>query len=498
MILLNTDVACHIFRNFKFGADMNLLNNAKWNALSQLFKIGVQLINIVFLAKIIPPAEYGLMAMALVIVNLGNLLRDLGTSSAVIREKVLSNELINTVFWLNVFMGVGLAIVVCICSPLIAMLFHQEKLVWILISISLVFPLSSCANAHLSLLQRESKFKPISFIEISSSSISVIVAIVTALNGFGVYSLVLQSITMNLLSAIMFWRLSEWRPLTNEFIKMVEIRKILKFTMNLSFFNIINFFARNADSFIIGRYMSAAILGAYNLAYRIMLFPLQSLTFVATRSLYPILSHYQNDNAKISKVYLNCIFIVLCLSAPLMSGIAVISEPFVYWIFGQQWYVTADVLKWLAPTSIIQSVLSTTGSVFMAKGRTDVLLKLGVYGTILQVTGFIIGAQYDIDMFVKIYFIANILNFFPVMFYVLKILDTNLNVFFIKIYPIFISVLIMIFSIYIIKSSSNLSIHSNSLIVIFYSTVGFFVYIFSLTILSSEFRSFILKIILRK
>lgn len=472
---------------------MNLLNNAKWNALSQLIKIGVQLVNIVFLAKIIPPSEYGLMAMALVIVNLGTLLRDLGTSSAVIREKNLTNELVNTVFWLNVLMGVSLAIIICSLSTVIANLFHQEQLSLILITISVIFPLSSCATAHLAMLQRESRFKAISYAEIFSSLVSVIVAIVAALKGFGVYSLVFQSITMNLISAVLFWKLSNWRPLTNQFINISELKRIFNFTMNLSFFNIINYFSRNADSFLIGRYMSAAILGAYNLAYRIMLFPLQSLTFVATRSLYPILSHYQNENGKVSSIYLNCVFVVLIISAPLMSGIAIISEPFVYWIFGPQWHITADVLKWLAPTSILQSVLSTTGSVFMAKGRTDILFRLGIYGTVLQVSGFLIGVQYDIDTFVKIYFIANILNFFPVMICVLKILDSSLKDFFIKIYPVIFSVIIMIAVVLLVKRSLSYHFLHDSSTVIFYSTIGFFSYIIPLFVISSDFRNFILN-----
>lgn len=84
---------------------MSVLTNAKWNTFSQFFKMLVQLVNVIYLAKIIPPAEYGLMAMALVIINLGILLRDLGTSAAIIQRKSITFELINTVFWLNVFMG---------------------------------------------------------------------------------------------------------------------------------------------------------------------------------------------------------------------------------------------------------------------------------------------------------------------------------------------------------------------------------------------------------
>ncbi|MDM7292672.1 oligosaccharide flippase family protein, partial [Klebsiella pneumoniae] len=91
---------------------MSLLSSAKWNALSQFFKIFIQLVNMVYLATIIPPSEYGIMAMAAVVINLGVLLRDLGTASAIIQRKVLPAALVNSIFWLNVFLGIFLCLVV--------------------------------------------------------------------------------------------------------------------------------------------------------------------------------------------------------------------------------------------------------------------------------------------------------------------------------------------------------------------------------------------------
>lgn len=106
---------------------------------SQAFKILAQLINVVYLAKIIPPAEYGIMAMAMVVINLGTLLRDLGTSAAIIQRKELTSNLVNTVFWLNVIMGVGLCIIVLGSSSFIASLYHQDKLFYVLVILSVVF-----------------------------------------------------------------------------------------------------------------------------------------------------------------------------------------------------------------------------------------------------------------------------------------------------------------------------------------------------------------------
>ena len=415
---------------------MTLRSNAKWNMFSQTFKVLVQVVNIVYLAKIIPPAEYGLMAMALVIFNFGILLRDLGTSAAIIQRKELTHPLINTVFWLNTIMGIALAIIVFSSSPLIANFYQQPQLIPILMMLSITFPLSSCAAAHLALLERDSKFKIVSIIEVTSATVSVVCAVVLANLGYGVYSLVVQAIILNLMSAIQFWLASNWRPTVRSFIDLQVLKDVFGFSANLSLFNFVNYFSRNADSFIIGKFMSASVLGSYNLAYRIMLFPLQSLTFVTTRSLYPILSKSQDDNKSISSLYLKCVFVILFITMPLMVGLAYFSEPFVRLVFGAQWYLTADVLKWLAPTAIIQSVLSTTGSVFMAKGRTNTLLRLGIIGAILQVSSFIIGVKYSITVFAMCYFIANILNAIPVMYCLFKLIDINFKCFFTKIIPI--------------------------------------------------------------
>ncbi|HDH1530274.1 MULTISPECIES: lipopolysaccharide biosynthesis protein [Klebsiella pneumoniae complex] len=474
---------------------MSLLSNAKWNSFSQFFKIIIQVVNLVYLAKIIPPADYGIMAMAAVVTNLAVLVRDLGTSAAIIQKKQLTEELKNTIFWLNSIMGMVICVIICFSSQWIAELYSQPKLGNVLLLISVIFPLSSCAAAHLALMERESEFKKISFIEVSSSLTSVIIAVIMAHMGYGVYSLVGQAITLNLMSAVQFWISSKWSPSVKRFINLSELKQIFSFSANLSLFNLINYISRNGDSFIIGRYMSSVILGNYNLAYRIMLFPLQSLTFVASRSLYPILSKYQDDNKKILSTYNECVFIIVLITAPLMAGIAILSEPFIHIVFGAQWKITADVLKWLAPTAIIQSVLSTTGAVFSAKGRTDVLLKLGILGTVLQFGAFLIGVNFSITTFAFCYLIANVLNFFPVMYALLYLLSGQLSSFLYKLLPILLSTLFMLFIVKVIDtflySISNITSYG---MLFLFAVVGFLSYNISLLILSKKIRVFMLNV----
>lgn len=476
------------------GVSMSLLSNAKWNSFSQFFKIIIQMVNLVYLAKIIPPAEYGLMAMTAVVTSLGILLRDLGTASALIQKKELTEELKNTIFWLNTLMGFIISIVICASSHWVANLYEQPRLIGVLISISIIFPLSSCVSAHLALMERESMFKKISLVEISSSLTSVIVAIIMANKGYGVYSLVGQAVTLNLLSAVQFWFFSKWTPSFKKGICINELKGIFNFSANLSVFNFINYFSRNGDSFIIGKFMSPVILGNYNLAYRIMLFPLQSLTFVASRSLYPVLSKHQDDNKKIVDVYFNSLFVVFFITAPLMTGLALLSEPFVHIVFGNQWEMTAGILKWLAPTAIIQSILSTTGAVFAAKSRTDILLKLGVIGTILQFGSFIIGVHFTINIFAMLYLWANVINFFPVMFVLLRLIDGSLVELFFRFSPVVLATLIMVFYLKIIDNYMlPFSFIDDYYSLVIVSISGAVVYVISLVLFSKKIRLFFLK-----
>ncbi|MGK4328823.1 MOP flippase family protein [Lonsdalea quercina] len=432
---------------------MGLISNTKWVGFSQGFKIIVQLLNIVVLARMIPPQEYGLMAMALVVVNLATLVRDLGTSAAIIQRKELQDKTINAVFWLNIFMGLGVCLVVVLISPVVSSFFNQDKLVLILCLLSLSFPLGSSSAAHLALLERQSQFKKVAFIEITSSLFSFVVAVTLAVMGYGVMSLVAQVIVLNLMSTIQLWLASSWRPSFAHIWDKAELKSIFGFSANLTAFNFINYFSRNADSMIIGHYFSSLILGAYSLAYRIMLFPLQSLTFVASRALFPVLSRYQDEPEKIREVYYNVLYYILLLVVPLMMGIAILSKEFVLIVFGDKWALTATILVWLAPTAIIQSILSTSGTLFMSKGRTDTLMILGLLGAILQVSAFMIGSRYDIVTFSQLYFIANILNFIPVIVCVRSLIGFSLIAFFKRILPILVSGALMVGLVYWIKTA---------------------------------------------
>ncbi|WBM70858.1 lipopolysaccharide biosynthesis protein [Buttiauxella sp. WJP83] len=429
---------------------MQIKKNIKWVGINQVFKIVVQIVGMVVLARIIAPKEYGVMSMALVVTVFASIFRDLGTSAAIIQKKELDRKTINAVFWLNVFMGLSIGVVIAICSPFIAQLFHEKRLVFILCIISLSFPVTSLSSVHLALLERESKFNKVAFVEMSSSALGLVIAILMALLGYGVYSLVAQTLISSLFSTILLWLGSDWRPMNKVSLNRDECKNILSFSGNLTGFNIINYFSRNADSIIIGHVFSPQILGAYSLAYRIMLFPLQSLTFVATRALFPVISRKQDNIHEVKDIYLKVISVISLLVCPIMSGLAILREPFINFIMGGQWGLTSDLLLWLAPTGYIQAIVSTCGAIFMARNKAKVLFLLGVVSAILQVGAFIVGSQLGIMYIAKFYLIANVANFLICMSVVMSLLNGNLLNILKVIYPsITASVLMSLFIIFV-------------------------------------------------
>lgn len=406
---------------------MTLINNVKWVTLSQVVKIFCQVLGMFVFSRLLSPAEIGVMAMALVVVNFTNIFRDLGTSAAVIQQENLSEQLKQSVFTLNIMLGLGVFVVVLIASPYIASFFHQPKLTSVLSILAFSFPIVSSTAIHLSLLERESRFNKIAIIEISSSVTALLIAIVLAYNGAGVYSIVAQTVIYALLSAFGFYKASSWRISIH--FDFAEIKKILSFTLNLLSFNLLNFFSRNMDQIIIGRNFSAAILGHYSLAYRLMLFPLQNITFVLTRSLYPILSRLQGNKGEAFYVYMQSIKAIAVIIPPLMAGLAFVSYDFIYIFFGVEWLPVSSILIWLAPVAIMQSLVSTTGAVFMSQGKTNVLLLISIYNAILQIGAFIIGGFFNITTLIQLYFLANIMMFLPNMYLAVRLLSGSFFVF---------------------------------------------------------------------
>ena len=402
------------------------VSNARWIAVSRVVSVGVQLLSVMWLARLLTPADYGVVAMALVVTSFANLLRDMGTGHALIQKEDLNEETILTAFWFTVGLGAVLGIVVAVLAPLMALAFEAPAVTGVLWVLAATFPLLGSTTVNKALLERDSRFPLLARVEAVSSVSGLAAGVSAAYLGAGPYSLALNLLAYALVSSTQLWLASPLRP--RWLWSRHEFRAIRRFSDFLVAFNIVNYLAGNVDRMIIGRFLGAESLGMYSLAYRIMLFPLSNLTFVASRALYPVMSRQQAVPEEMAALYLRTLAVIAFVTAPMMAGVTVLREPFIEVLLGSKWLSMGDVLIWLAPVGLMKALDSSTGSVLMARGRTNVLFYLGIADAVVRIACYIVGLRWGVPGVAAGYFFATAVGTLASLYYVvLRLLGQDIT-----------------------------------------------------------------------
>jgi len=404
---------------------VSIVNNVKWVALSQLARIGSQIASVTLLARLLTPSDYGLLAIAAIFTNFANLFRDFGTGSALIQKESISDGVKTSVFWLNIALGLLICVVLMAASPWVARFYNSPTLVPVLCLLALSFPLNCSSIVHQALLERASQFKKVAGIESVAVVLALLTAVTAALAGLGVYSLVLQVLVAAGVQGALLWRQSAWRPSPRP--RWDGLGEISSYSGNVSLFQFVNYFARNADSFIIGKLLGSAVLGLYNVAYRLMLFPVQNMSHVVARAVFPLMAKAHQQGGVLADVYLRSLSVITFGTAPVMAALFFFREPTVAVVFGAKWAGADALLAWLAPTGFIQSVLSTSGSAFLATGHAGLMFRYGLIGSALQVAAFWFGIQFGLAGLVQAYLLATVLNLLLTMNAVLRLVHADLR-----------------------------------------------------------------------
>jgi PST family polysaccharide transporter len=389
----------------------------RWTLLGRGSQVFLQLVGVSILARLIPPADFGLLALAGVAIALLRLFLDMGTATAIVQRPHLTRGQVNSIFWFNVAAGTFLGALLLLLSPWIALLLGDARVRPVLCLLSLAFPATALGATQIALLERNSRFKVLAIQGAVAGLIGLAGAIVLAIRGFGVYALVAQSILVSLFTTTFAWRSARWRPNSPS---VGELREIAGFSSNLMAFNVLNYIHRNSDTVIIGRVFGHADLGAYNVAYRILLFPIQNITFAINKAMLPAYSTRQLDTADLRRHYLVTLRGIALVTAPLMAGIWFAREPLIALVLGSSWSRAAPIVAWLAPVGFVQSIVSTSGSVLASIGKTATLRTLGLVGVPFLSASFLAGIPWGVEGIAASYCIANVIWLFPVLATVMR------------------------------------------------------------------------------
>lgn len=379
--------------------------------MSQLLRQGVQLITTFILARLLSPSDFGLLGMGMVLIGFVSLFKDFGTSSAVIRSKRDDPELLSTIFWLNVVVGFIVAMLLALSAPAVAAFYQEPRVASIIQVLAFSLAVSSLGILQQALLEKKLAFQTLAKVEVLSVVLSATVGISLAVAGYGVWSLVFQTLAQTTASTLLLWLAGSWRP--GFVFHLREVWYVSGIGLNLTGFNTVNYVFRNIDSLLIGRYLGSRDLGFYSLAYRVMFFPLQAISDVIGRVMFPVYAHLQDDDARLRRYYLKAAGAIAFVTFPMMLGLMVVAEPFVIALFGEKWRSMIVLLLILAPVGMVQSIGTTVGAIYVVKGRTDLMLRWGVMSGAVVTTAFVIGLKWGVEGVALSYAIAAFLLAYP-------------------------------------------------------------------------------------
>lgn len=381
-----------------------------WSAGSRLGQQLVQFGVSVVLARLLVPRDFGLVAEVIVFTSFAWVLVDFGFSAALIQREELEERHVSSAFWLNVAVGLALTAAAIGASPGVAAFYHEPRLRNLTIALAFSFALGSLGIVQGTLLERALNFRRLAVITITATVLAGAAGIAAAVSGLGAWSIVLEGLIATGLRSAILWGASSWRPRLK--VDSKAVRELWGFSANLAAFNSVNFWARNADNLLIGRFVSPASLGVYSRAYSLMLIPLNQVTSTISVAMYPALARLQGDRERLREAYLRLVGMVAFVSFPLATGLFVAARPFVLTLFGERWIGVVRILQILCVPLLVQSVGSTVGLIYQTCGRTDWLFRWGVAATATVVVAFAIGVHWGIDGVATGYALASVALFY--------------------------------------------------------------------------------------
>lgn len=360
------------------------------NALAgQAAKILLGLVSLAVLARLISPEEYGLMAMALTIIGIAEVFKDFGLSTAVIQAKTLSEQERTNLWWANTGIGALLCLVVVALSPAMAWFYQDKRLLGITAAMSLTFLISGMSTQYFAQMQREIEFGKIAINNIVSNILGLAVAVFWALQGYGVWALVFQGITISLSSLVICVWQTRWLP--SAYKRSTSIKKFVTFGLPLMLSNLINQFNSVIDSILIGKFAGTDSLGYYNRAFQAVRTPLNGLRSPLNNVAFSTLVKRQSDYEQLAILAEKGQIVLAYPLALLSGGFAAASAPLVLFFLGDQWAGAVPFFTWIAVAEGLNCLAMTAGWLFLTTGHSQSVFKLTLFSSINRICWVIIG-----------------------------------------------------------------------------------------------------------
>jgi len=377
-------------------------------------QFSVQIINFVvqiILARLLMPEDFGLIAMLVVFISIGQKLMDGGMTTSLIRTKRPDQLDYSTVFITNFIVSIGIYIIIFIIAPFIADFYNQEILQDVLRVYALSFVINSFVAVPIAKLTKEMNFKTQMKIQVPSTIIGALVGVTMAYSGYGVWSLVWLNLSQTFVFAFQNWVFIKWRP--SFIFNKRRFKYHFNFGYRMTLSGLLDTVYNDAYRIVIGKFYSPASVGYFNQAETMRAFPVNQLAAVMGKVTYPMFANIKDDK-QLKNAYKQTMKLVFFVVVPMMMILIVTGRELFVFLFGDKWLPAVPYFQILAFASVIKPLTTYNLNILKVKGRSDLFLKLEVYKKIIGAIAIIIALPYGIMTLVVsytiVYYLMNFLN----------------------------------------------------------------------------------------
>ncbi|ADW71496.1 lipopolysaccharide biosynthesis protein [Granulicella tundricola] len=359
---------------------------------AQAAKFVIKFGSAIVVARLLTPADFGMVAMVSPILGFLSTFNDLGFGQAIVQSPDITKEQISALFWRNMLISAGLAILLSLIAPLASKLYHEPRTTPLLMAMGGMLILATLGLVPNALLKREMRFGPLSAIDVAGLLIGTGVTIAAAAKGFSYWSLVIGQVATSLAGLVLAFMYTRWIPTRT--LKAEKLGAFMRFGANLTLVNVATYFSMTADNMIVGAVSGKVQLGLYDRSYTLTIGPLNQLLSPISQVSVPLLSRLQDKPELYKTSYKHMLRIALTLTMPAMLFCVMTAKHLVPLMLGPKWTLAAPIFAWVCFGGLIAPLFSSTGWIFSTQNRTDEQMKASVATAFISIISFAIGVHW--------------------------------------------------------------------------------------------------------
>lgn len=384
-----------------------------WDLSSKFSRNGIGFVISIFLARILEPAEFGYVGMALVFISISQVFVDFGFASALIQSKKNTSVTYSSVFYLNIFLGLILFGIFQLIAPSIGSFYNAPIVESLVRWLSLIFVVSSLSIVQVTILTREIDFKKITIRDIISQAIGGVVGVIAAIQGLGVFALVIQQLTAATLRTIILWKLAEWSPRL-EF-SWSEIKRLSGFSIFLFIDRSMAQVFKRIDVLFIGKFFTPSVLGFYSRAESLNAMISKYSSTSISKVFFPVLSKIQDDDERFKSIYFKLISVICVVSFGMTVTFYLMGEEIIIGLFGSKWQPSVKIFQVLVLMIFNYSVISMMNNAILAKSKSKENFYGGMIRRTIRLIPLVIGYLYGLSAFIwALVFVAYVVTAFNI------------------------------------------------------------------------------------